>query len=355
MAEGAEQEDKTEEPTQRRIDQAIERGDVAKSIEINTLAILGAFTLALVIAAPMVAGDLKQGLAAYLANAHLVPDAPGPMAAVTRGGLLLWLKAVAIPVGLAAAAGLAAGYIQHPPVFNAEVLMPKFDRISPMAGVKRLFGVEALFQFVKGLAKMATVGVVGGAILWADRDRLEVFIRLDPASCLPAILALSLKMLGGMLAVHGVIAGADFLYARIRWRGRLRMSKEEIKQEMKESDGNPEIKGKIRQLRVARAKKRMMAAVPKATVIVTNPTHYAVALRYEAGMPAPICVAKGVDALALRIREVAKAHDVAIVENPPLARALHATVEIDREIPAEHYRAVAEVIGFVLRLRRRAA
>ncbi len=107
------------------------------------------------------------------------------------------------------------------------------------------------------------------------------------------------------------------------------MSKEEIKQEMKESEGNPEVKGKLRQLRMARSKKRMMAAVPGATVIVTNPTHYAVALRYEAGMPAPICVAKGVDALALRIREVAKAHDVAIVENPPLARALHATVEID--------------------------
>jgi flagellar biosynthesis protein FlhB len=355
MAEGAEQEDKTEEPTQRRIDQAIEKGDVAKSVEINTLAILGAFTLALVVAAPMVAGDLKAGLAAFLANAHAVPDSPGAMAAAARGGLLLWLKAVAVPVGLAAAAGLAAGYLQHPPVFNAEVLMPKFERVSPMAGAKRLFGVEALFQFVKGLAKMITVGVVGGAILWADRDRLEVFARLDPGTCLPAILTLSLKLLAGMLAVHLVIAGGDYLYARVRWRGKLRMSKEELKQEMKESDGNPEIKGKIKQLRIARSKKRMMAAVPKATVIVTNPTHYAVALRYEAGMPAPVCVAKGVDALALRIREVAKAHDVTIIENPPLARALHATVEIDREIPAEHYKAVAEVIGFVMRLRRRAA
>jgi flagellar biosynthetic protein FlhB len=355
MAEGAEQEDKTEEPTQRRIDQAIERGDVAKSVEINTLAILAAFTLALLLAAPMIAADLKRGLAAFLANAHQVPDAPGAMAAAAQGGLVLWLKAVSIPVGLAVVAGVGAGYLQHPPVFNAEVLMPKFDRVSPMAGAKRLFGIEALFQFGKGLAKMIAVGVVGGAILWADRDRLEVFARLDPGTCLPAILTLSVKLLAGMLAVHLVIAGADFFYARIRWRGRLRMSKEEIKQEMKESDGNPEIKGKLRQIRFARAKKRMMAAVPSATVIVTNPTHYAVALRYEAGMPAPICVAKGVDAIALRIREVAKAHDVAIIENPPLARALHATVEIDREIPAEHYKAVAEVIGFVLRLRRRAA
>lgn len=355
MAEGAEQEDKTEEPTQRRIDQAIERGDVAKSVEINTFAILGAFTLSLVVAAPTIAVDLMHGLTAYLANAHQVPDGPGAMAAAARGGLILWLKAVAVPVGVAAVAGLAAGYLQHPPVFNAEALMPKFERISPMAGAKRLFGIEAVFQFGKGLAKMIAVGVVGGAILWQDRDRLEVFARLDPSACLPAVLSISLKLLAGMLAVHIVIAGGDYLYARLRWRGRLRMSKEEIKQEMKESEGNPEVKGKLKQLRIARSKKRMMAAVPKATVIVTNPTHYAVALRYEAGMAAPVCVAKGVDALALKIREVAKAHDVAVVENPPLARALHATVEIDREIPAEHYRAVAEVIGFVMRLRRRAA
>ncbi|MCJ2011345.1 flagellar biosynthesis protein FlhB [Methylobacterium sp. J-076] len=355
MAEGAEQEDKTEEPTPRRIDQAIERGDVAKSIEVNTFAILGAFTLALVVAAPTIATDLVRGLTAFLANAHEVPDGPGSMAAAARGGLLLWLKAVAVPVGLVAVAGLAAGYLQHPPVFNAEALMPKFERISPMAGAKRLMGIEALFQFGKGLAKMIAVGVVGGAILWRDRDRLEVFVRLDPAACLSAVLSLSLKLLAGMLAVHVVIAGADYLYARLRWRGRLRMSKEEIKQEMKESDGNPEVKGKLKQLRMARSKKRMMAAVPSATVIVTNPTHYAVALRYEPGMVAPLCVAKGVDAVALRIREVARANDVAIVENPPLARALHATVEVDREIPAEHYRAVAEVIGFVMRLRRRAA
>jgi flagellar biosynthesis protein FlhB len=355
MAEGTEQEDKTEEPTQRRIDQAIERGDVATSAEINTFAMLGAFTLALTIAAPGIAGGLKEGLAAYLANAHAVPDGAGAVEAAARRGLWIWLQAVAVPVGLCAAAGLAAGLLQHPPVFTAETLMPKFERVSPASGLKRLLGVEAVFQFGKGLAKIGAVGVVGAAILWKDRDRLEVFTRLDPAASLPALLSLSLRLLAGMLCVHLAIVIGDALYARLRWRKRLRMSKEELKQEMKESEGSPEIKGRLKQIRAARAKKRMMAAVPKATVVVTNPTHYAVALRYEAGMPAPVCVAKGVDALALRIREVAKEHGVAVVENPPLARALHATVEIDREIPAEHYRAVAEVIGFVLRLRRRAA
>ncbi len=165
--------------------------------------------------------------------------------------------------------------------------MPKFSRLSPMAGVKRLVGVEALFQFGKGLAKIGAVGIVGGVVLWNDRDRLEVFARLDPAASLPAILSLSLRLLAGMLCMHLAITLGDALYARFRWRKRLRMSKEELKQEMKESEGNPEVKGRLKQLRMARVKKRMMAAVPTATVVVTNPTHYAVALRYEAGMGAP--------------------------------------------------------------------
>ncbi|GJD59676.1 flagellar biosynthesis protein FlhB [Methylobacterium dankookense] len=355
MAEGAEQEDKTEEPTQRRLDRAIESGDVANSVEINTFAALGAFTLGLMLAGPGIATMLTAEMRGFLMNAHAVPDDAGSMARVAARAVWLLFQALAIPAGLAVAAGLAAGFLQHPVVFSTESLGFKFERVSPMTGIKRIFGVEALVQFGKGLAKMAVVGVVVGTLLWNDRDRLEVFARLDPAACLPAILGLSLKLLAAVLAVHLAITIADALYQRFRWRARLRMSKEEMKQEMKESDGNPEVKGRMKQLRMARVKKRMMAAVPKATVVVTNPTHYAVALRYEAGMAAPVCVAKGVDALALRIRKVAAEHEVPVLENPPLARALHATVEIDQEIPAEHYRAVAEVIGFVLRTRRRAA
>lgn len=142
MAEGAEQEDKTEEPTQRRIDQAIERGDVAKSVEVNTLAILGAFTLALLLAAPSIAGGLMRSLTGFLANAHQVPDSPWAMARAARSGLVIWLEAVAVPVGVAVVAGVAAGYLQHPPVFNAEALMPKFERVSPMAGFKRIVGLQ---------------------------------------------------------------------------------------------------------------------------------------------------------------------------------------------------------------------
>ena len=355
MAEGAEQEDKTEEPTPRRLEQAIERGDVANSIEINTFFILSAFTLALLLAATPVAGRLAADMRGFLAQAGAVPADPQALAGLGTRILGIVLQAIALPAGMVCLAALAAGLLQHRPIFTAQSLAPKFERISPASGLKRIYGVEALFQFGKGLSKLAVVGAVAGAVLWGQRDRLESFARLDPASSLKAILALALKLMAGVLAAYVAIALGDALYQRHRWRARLRMSKEELKQEMKESEGSPEVKGRRRQIRAARLKKRMMAAVPTATVVVANPTHFAVALRYEPGMGAPVCVAKGVDSLALRIRAVAAENGVPVMENPPLARALHATVEVDDEIPAEHYRAVAEVIGFVLRLRRKAA
>jgi flagellar biosynthetic protein FlhB len=158
-------------------------------------------------------------------------------------------------------------------------------------------------------------------------------------------------MLGTVVAILAIVATADYLFQYRHWFERQKMSVRELKEEFKQTEGDPAIKAKIRQLRQNRARKRMMAAVPKASVIITNPTHYAVALQYDRGMNAPVCLAKGIDTLALKIREVAAEHNIPVVENPPLARALHATVEMDQEVPPEHYRAVAEVIGYVMRLR----
>jgi flagellar biosynthetic protein FlhB len=179
-------------------------------------------------------------------------------------------------------------------------------------------------------------------------------VAVDPAAILPLTQTLSLDMLGVVVAVLALIAAADYLFQYRQWFERQKMSLRELKEEFKQSEGDPMIKGKIRQLRQAKMKKRMMAAVPQASVVITNPTHFAVALQYERGMNAPVCVAKGVDAIARKIREVAEQHEIPIVENPPLARALHATIEIDEEVPPEHYQAVAEVIGFVMRLNRAA-
>jgi flagellar biosynthetic protein FlhB len=160
-----------------------------------------------------------------------------------------------------------------------------------------------------------------------------------------------MQMLGTVVAILVIVAAVDFLFQYRQWFERQKMSVREMKEEFRQTEGDPAIKGKLRQLRQARMRKRMMAAVPKASVVITNPTHFAVALQYERGMNAPVCVAKGVDLIARKIREVAERHEIPVVENPPLARALHGTVEIDQEIPPEHYRAVAEIIGYIMRLR----
>ncbi len=190
------------------------------------------------------------------------------------------------------------------------------------------------------------------AILWPERHRVDSMVRLDPAVILSATKTLSMQLIGAVVALLAAVAAADYFFQYRQWFERQKMSLQEVKEEYKQSEGDPHIKGRIRQLRQMRMKKRMMAAVPTASVVITNPTHFAVALKYEPGMSAPVCVAKGADAIAFKIREVANANDIPIVENPPLARALHATVEIDDEIPVEHYHAVAEVIGYVMRLRR---
>jgi flagellar biosynthesis protein FlhB len=189
------------------------------------------------------------------------------------------------------------------------------------------------------------------ALLWPQRYRLIGLVTTDPAAVMPLTLTLAMQMLGTVVAILAVVAAADYLFQYRQWFERQKMSVREMKEEFRQTEGDPTVKGKLRQLRQSRMRKRMMAAVPKASVVITNPTHFAVALKYERGMNAPVCVAKGVDLIARKIREVARQHDIPVVENPPLARALHGTVEIDQEIPPEHYRAVAEIIGYIMRLR----
>jgi flagellar biosynthetic protein FlhB len=355
MAEGADREDRTEEPTQKRLDDAHKRGEVAKSQEVSTFIALGAMTLALLVAGGWTGRALTLDLRHYLGNAHLVPGGPAGMLDAGRRALRIGLEAAAVPIGFLVVAALAGGLIQHRPLWTFDPLKPKFNRISPGAGFKRIFGLQAFGRFGKGLLKIGIVGVVAGVALWGERDRVEAFVTLDVLDLVGAMTRIALRLLTLVLAIYAVLSIGDYIVARFSWMKRLRMSKQELKDEMKEQDGNPEIKAKLRQIRLQRLRKRMMAEVPNATVVITNPTHFAVALRYDKGQAAPICVAKGVDELALRIRSVAEEHQVPVIENPPLARALHASVEIDEEIPVDHYKAVAEVIGFVLRLKRRAS
>jgi flagellar biosynthetic protein FlhB len=349
-----ENEDKTEEPSQRRLDEALDRGDVAKSQEVNTWFVMGAATLVLMIFSGGMSRDLTTTMRGLIANSWQIRlDGPAlPHLMGKLGGELL--AAVAIPFVLLLIAALGGNLVQHRLVWSLEGLTPKLSRLSPLEGLKRLFSKQSLANFAKGLLKLTIVGTVLTVLMWPDRVRMASLITLDPAALLPFTATLARKLMGAVVAMLAVVAAADYLFQYRQWYNRQKMSLQEVKEEYKQNEGDPTIKGKLKQVRQARARKRMMANVPKASVVITNPTHYAVALQYERGMEAPVCVAKGFDALALKIREVAEKHSIPIVENPPLARALHATVEVDQTIPPEHYKAVAEVIGYVLRLRRAA-
>lgn len=352
MAGDNDPESQTEDPTQKRLDDALERGDVAKSQEINTWFMMAGGTLVVSTFSGSVGSGLLTPMRNLLANSWMIKTDGKALLALMQQIEFVVLAAVGVPLLMLMLAAIAGNMLQHRLVWSAESLKPKFNKISPGAGFKRIFGKQAAANFLKGIGKLVLLGAVMTMILWPERHRMEAMVRLDPAAMLGATTSMTIHLLGAVVAALAIVAIADYFFQYRSWFQRQKMSLQEIKEEFKQSEGDPHIKGKIRQLRQQRAKKRMMAAVPKASVIITNPTHYSVALSYERGMSAPICVAKGVDNLAFKIREIAREHDIPIVENVPLARALYATVDIDQEIPTEHYHAVAEVIGYVMRLKR---
>jgi flagellar biosynthesis protein FlhB len=344
--------EKTEDPTQKRLDEAQERGDVVKSQEINTWFVIAGGTLVMSTFSGSIGGGIMQPLRNLLANAWMIrTDGPGLMQ-LAKSLEYAVIAAIGVPFLMLVLAAIAGNMLQHRLVWSGEQLKPKFSKISPGSGFKRIFGKQAAVNFGKGLFKVVALGAVMTMILWPERHRLEAIVHLDPTALLGVTSSLTIHLMGSVVAMLAIVAVADYLFQYRSWYERQKMSLQEIKEEFKQSEGDPKIKGRIRQLRQQRAKKRMMAAVPKASVIITNPTHFSVALQYERGMPAPICVAKGQDNIALKIREIARQHDVPIVENVPLARALYATVELDQEIPVEHYHAVAEIIGYVMGLKR---
>ena len=352
MAETQDDSEHTEDPTPKRLDEAIKRGDVVKSVEVNAWFMLAGGALVLMVFARPAASSLEATLRGVLVHSYEIP-ADGPaLAHMARMLLLNVLSALGVPFVLLAIAALAGSALQHRIVLSGEPLRPQLSRISPVAGLSRLFSKVALVNFAKGLAKLGLFGAVLAALLWPERFRLAGLIGMDPAMILPFTSALTMRMLGSVVAILAIVAAADYLFQYRQWYERQKMSVREMKEEFRQTEGDPAVKGKLRQLRQTRMRRRIMAAVPKASVVITNPTHFAVALKYERGMNAPLCVAKGVDLLARRIREIAEAHDIPVIENPPLARALHGTVEVDQEIPPEHYRAVAEIIGYLMRLRR---
>ena len=348
------QSEKTEEPTQKRLEDAHKKGDVPKSQEVNTWFVIVGATLIILIFADGMAKDLMRTFGGFLSLVHQIRSDGESFRLMwsETGGMVL--SALAVPLLLLMLFAIAGNLVQHRPLLSGEQLKPKLSKISLISGWKRLFSLTSLVNFAKGIAKFVVVAVIMFFIAWPERDRLELLITADVGSLLMTVKELAIKMLGGVVAILTVIAGLDFLYQRHKWQQKQKMSMKEIRDEHKQMEGDPTVKAKLRQVRIERGRKRMMANVPDATVVITNPTHFAVALKYEMGMAAPVCVAKGIDNLALKIRQVAEEHDIPIVENPPLARGLHDTVEIDDEIPEQHYKAVAQVVSYVMKLRSRA-
>lgn len=339
-----EAEDKTEAATPRRIEKAREEGQVAVSRELAGLGALAGGVLGLMIALPPLGAEMMRGLRGAMARSHeLIPlDAAIEMA---RLGLM-----AALPAALLAAAGaVAATFGQTRLLVSAKGLKPQLSRINPLAALKRLFGVEGVIEFLRTLIKL---GLVGAALWWAVGDVavLPALLHLPAGALLARSGQAALDLALAALAAFAAIAALDYLWVRFRHLRQLRMSRQDLKEEMRESEGDPHIKARVRQIREKRARGRMMAAVPKAAVVITNPTHFAVALAYDqGGSAAPRIVAKGADAVAARIRAVATESGVPIVSNPPLARALF-RLELETEIPPEHYQAVAEIIAYVWRL-----
>jgi flagellar biosynthetic protein FlhB len=354
MAEERDDSQRTEEPTQRRLDEALKKGDVVKSTELAMFVSMAGGTLALVLFAQSAARQFAADFTIFLQNpAQLSLEEGGASALLQKS--VYGLFAIVGPIfGLMLLAGLAGHLLQHPPFLSPQKLKPDFSRLSPMAGFKRMFGLDGIVNLIKGVAKILLVGTASFLAVWPERSRLASALDLDPAGISGLALALVGKVLIAALIVLAAIAAFDYFYQRQRFMARHRMTRQELKDEVKQSEGDPQVKARIRQIRFERSKKRMIAAVPEASVVIVNPTHYAVALKYESGkMSAPVCVAKGVDHLALTIRKVAEEHEVPIVENPPLARALYAAVDLDEEIPPEHYKAVAQIVGYVMRLANR--
>jgi flagellar biosynthetic protein FlhB len=350
---------RTEKATPKRRDDARKKGQMARSTDLTSAAVLLGGVTALMITAPTMLDRFAEVVRVGLTqsgNTHLAGRAG--LHSLMSWGMTSMLE-IAAPIAVTATAcGVLANLIQNRPSITGTALKPQWSRINPKSGIKRLIGTKALFDAGKTVTKTLVVGVAAFVAIWPRLTSLGQLAGAPPGEILVqlagAVTSLALYVTFAFLLI-GII---DFVWQRYQHEKSLKMTKEEIRQETRQADLAPEVRGAIRRRRYAAARKRMMADVATADVVVTNPTHFAVALRYDGARPAPEVVAKGVDLVAASIRKAAEAAGVPVLTNPPLARALHREVEIGQMIPDEFFAAVAEVLAFVFRTvgrRKRAA
>lgn len=352
MSEESDDSSKTEEPTHKKLEDARKKGQIFQSREINHFFMMLALAAFVMVLAPALGRDMIDTLGPFITEPdQMSMDSAGFMGlmrTVTIGTVL----ALALLFLASITAAIAPAVVQKKWIFAVESIKPKFSKISPLGGFKRLFGMKALVEFGKNLLKVTIVGFIAVYAVLPFKETLFVLPALPKAEMLSFTQQMAGRMLLAVLCMLFLLSIGDYLLQRFMFMKQMRMTKQEVKEEYKQQEGDPHIKGKLKAIRREKAKQRMMANVPKADVIITNPTHYAVALQYDsASMQAPKLVAKGTDDVAGRIRELATKNKIPIIRNPPLARVLYDTTDIDEDIPIEHYQAVAKIIGYVYKLK----
>jgi len=352
MSEEQDEASKTEEPSAKRLREAREKGNVPVSREVNSWFMLLALALFFLVFLSFMAEQYTNAMTRFIEKPESFEINSRAIVKILFEIAEDYALILAAPLGLAILAALAGGLVQNGLIFSAANMEPKLEKISPIKGLKRLFSMRSLIEFAKSILKLILIVGVVSIVVIPDLDSFETMVSLSMVDFLALLHWEVVKIIGAVVALITLIAVIDLLYQRFDHTKKLRMTKQELKDEYKQTEGDPHIKGRLRQLRNEKARQRMMANVPDSAVVVTNPTHYAVALKYDQdSMAAPTLVAKGTDLVAKRIRDLAMENEIPIVENPPLARALHAGVELDQEVPQEHYQTVAEIIGYVMRLK----
>jgi len=341
--------EKTEEPTPKKIEDARKEGNVPKSMETSGFVVLFVAIIVIIFYLKYITWNLERFYIYYMSFVGVEITKNVVLELIIKSAINFFILLAPL-FGAVMLAGIIGNVMQFGFLFTTKPITPSFEKLNPIKGIKKLFSVKTIVEGVKMTLKVAVAFGVGS---WLFYQFLMEIPKLELMSFFEQLKWFENKaiiIISAMLAVFLVFAAIDFIYQRYTYKKSLRMSKQEIKDEYKQTEGNPEIKAKIRQLQREMAKKRMMNEVPKADVVITNPTHYAVAIRYDKTKDeAPRVIAKGIDNLALKIKEIAREHDIMIVENPPLARELYKLVEVDEIIPQKLYKAVAEVLAFVYR------
>ncbi|MCK1271316.1 flagellar biosynthetic protein FlhB [Bradyrhizobium sp. GM2.2] len=349
MAETTDQESKTEEPTEKKVRDALEQGKIPVSREASIFASMAAL---MVIQAFLIGQGVQQltpMLTGFLDDLDGFPLSTGADAQNLL--IVVGLQALRFLTPLVvtlAAFGLAASLLQNAPSLVLQRITPDLSRISPLGGWSRLFGSQGLVEFAKSLFKLAAVTVVVAFVLRSSEAKAFEAMYTDPVALPEMILNIAMRIVSAICIATIVLVAVDLAWARFHWRRELRMTRQEIKDEHKQAEGDPLIKARLRSLARDRSRQRMIASASRATLVIANPTHFAIALRYNREEnPAPIVVAKGMDVIALKIREVAEQNRIPVIENKALARALYEAVQVDQVIPAEFFRPVAEIIYFL--------